>query len=1110
MGHRFRFKILGPLSVMSGSGQVHVGGPRHRTILASLLLNTDRIVSVDALVDTVWDGRPPATARTQVSICIAALRKAFKAAGFTDQVIVTAHPGYLLRIGEHEVDATEFHQLVAAAEEAVRTDRLTDAAHAYTTALGLWEGPALTGVTGRAVEDEARRLDELKLSVYEDATEVQLRLGRHHRVISELAATVRAHPLRERALHLLITAQYRSGHRAEAMESYRQGRKRFIDELGLEPGPELKELHRFILQDDRERGTAAGDGAGIDPPAAAPPPHDPPFELPTDAPGFTGRARELEQLDVLLDRGTDVRGPTAGLISGLAGVGKTCLAVRWGRGAAERFPDGVLFADLHGYDERHEPTAAAEVLGGFLRSLGFAGVQIPQAPEERESMYRSALADRRVLVVLDNARTYAQIEPLLPSSEGCSVLVTSRDQLAEFVAWPPRARVHLNRLAPAEAVELVDRVVGSQRVAAEPAAVARLVELCDLLPLALRIAAARLAAKPHWTVTHLVSRLSDEERRLDELSQGSSRIRASFGISYRCLSADAARLYRGLGLLDVHDFAPWVAAALLDTDQFTAERLIEQLVDAQFLTALGPDAAGQPRYHSPSLLRIFARERAHGEDAQEQGRAAVVRVLQAALGLAEQAHQRLYGGDFSIIHSAAPRCTPPDDLVADLLALPLEWLEAERLSLVRLVGQAAGAGLDELAWDLTLCTVVLFETRNYVDDWRQCAQRALTATREAGNVRGQGAMLYALGALEMRLRRFAGADAGFTAALALHELAGEEHGRALVLRSMAMIDQMRGATDSAMDRSVAALEVFRAVGDLSSQAHVLNNMAQIELDRGHLAQARKLSLRSVRISSGISPGGARSTAQGTHRLARVYLAEGRYDLAESALLRMIRITRASADLLGLAHGLLGLGEARLGRGDWEQARATLLHALDIVATVHSPLVLGKIKLALGEACGRGGQDERAREYLRAARDCFQRVGVDDWVKRADEALAALRTARPPGRDAGQARENEAGRRLTVPQPRGSRDRAATERAMRNPAAAARARAGHAPAEHGDHEEDGAEPGPDRGGPRRGRPGQQAADRELPRPTALGLAPGVLGSGPGGGPPHEGPREHRDG
>ncbi|WP_225447168.1 BTAD domain-containing putative transcriptional regulator [Streptacidiphilus sp. PB12-B1b] len=965
-----------------GGRKVNIGGPRQRTILALLLLSPGRIVSVDTLVDEVWQGRPPATARTQVAICIAALRKQLKAEGFAEEIIATAHPGYLLNAEGHDVDATDFTRQIAAAERAVTEARTAEAAQAYRRALALWSGPALAGVSGRLVEDEAQRLEELRLNACDDSFAVQLELGNHQELIPELAAMVREHPLRERLRHHLMTAQYRAGRRAEAMETFRSARRQLIDELGLEPGPELQELHRAILRDDPSLLTVADSES--QPTALVVP-----SELPPDVPGFTGRDSELAALDALLIPHQTGEGPAVGLVTGVAGVGKTGLAVCWAHRNSEQFPDGRLFADLRGYDEHHEATAAGEVLSRFLRSLGVPSENIPAELESRIALYRSVLADRRVLIVLDNVHAFAQIRPLLPGSEGCCVLVTSRDQLEQLVTWPPQARVLLGLLPQAHALELLGRIVGEARIAAARPDALRLVELCDRLPLALRIAAARLASKPHWMVRHLVARLDDEQRRLDELSQGESQIRASLALSYRYLPADASRLYRRLGLLPVPDFTDWAAAALLDVPLLDAEALIEHLVDAQFLEVVGLDATGRLRYRFQNLLRLYARERAEQQEPEADRRESLERFYRTSLTLAELAHQREYGGDYSVIHGATPRRALDRALVDDLLQAPLEWFESERLSLLAVVEGAADAGLDDLAWDLAMCMVPLFETRNYVDDWRESCRTALTAAEAAGNPRGQGAMLHGLGAVALRLRRLEEAQGYISRALELFQAAGEEHGRALALRNLAIADRMRGHLGRARSSLEEARATFHTVGDHSSEAHVLNNLAQIELDLGHPDEAMAFAREAVGLSETIGVGGARGVAMGLHRLARAYLAKGWLDAAQEAFLRVVRIVKEKSDTVGLAYALLGLGEARMEAGALDEAEGTLVDALDIAVQIDSPLVEGQIRLALGEVCAKQGCRAQAAGYLTAAQETFARIGAPSWQARVDSVIATL-------------------------------------------------------------------------------------------------------------------------
>jgi DNA-binding SARP family transcriptional activator/tetratricopeptide (TPR) repeat protein len=1047
VGEQLRFKVLGPLVVTAGEAGIALGGARQRTILALLALTPGRVVPVDTMVDSVWNSRPPTTARTQVAICVAALRKSFKVAGVAGDVIVTAHPGYALATGGHWFDAVDFAGLVAAAQEHAAGGRLVLAAQCYGQALGLWRGPAFAGVGGQLVEDEAARLEEYRLNTYDDCTVVRLELGRHQELIPGLAAVVREHPLRERTRHHLMVAQYRSGRRADAMETYREARARFVEELGIEPGPDLKELHDAILRDDPALAPApaagavpgsaaapvlaaagagaagaagAGGGGGADPAgiaaaaagagaggggggadagaASAPAPVAPvvsavsvvgvPCELPPDVPAFTGRREELAALQSLVADGGLDRATAVGLVTGAAGIGKSGLVMRWAFGAAGDFPDGQLFADLRGHDEHHEPVPAFDVLSRFLRSLGVPGEQIPEDLEQRTGLYRSLLAERRVLIVLDNARTYAQVRPLLPGSGRSVVLVTSRDQMEDLVTWPAQARVHLGPLQREQAIDLLTAIVGERRIAAARGDAGDLVELCDRLPLALRIAAARLASKPHWTVRYLAGRLSDERRRLDELSQGESQVRASLQLSYRYLPDRAAALLRRLGLLDVPDFTAWAGAALLDTAGLEAERLIEDLVDAQFLEVVNVDATGQLRYRLHNLVRLYARERAQLEESAAERLAACTRFLRTFVTIAQEADRREDAGGGTGIHGTAQRRPVDPVLLEELLAVPLGWYEAERLALVASVRQAARLGLAEAAWDLTVCASIFFGIRSYTEDWRQCCQEALAAARVAGDVRGQGAMLYGLGALELVHSRVQTAVGFFEQALVCYGQAGEDHGRAMTLRSLGQGDRMRGDLDVAMVRFAEALPIFRRVGDRYCEAHTLSNMAEAELDAGRPREAMGFAVQAVRLEEGRGAD-TRNLAQALYRLGRVHGALGQLGAAEEAFLRAVRIVKEKADMVGLAHTLLGLGETRLGKGDTDLAHATLTDALAIAEESGSPMVAGRINLVLGEVSRRQGRTDAARAYIRTAGERFGAVGALSWERRAHEALGTL-------------------------------------------------------------------------------------------------------------------------
>ncbi|MFI9387088.1 BTAD domain-containing putative transcriptional regulator [Kutzneria sp. NPDC052558] len=687
MGVQLDFRLLGTLEVLADGGRVAVSGPRQRTVLAMLLLSADRVVSVDSLVEAVWNGSPPATGRTQVAICVAALRKTFKAAGCADDVIVTTSPGYQLVSRGHRIDAAEFDNRVVAAHQAAEQGNHVEAADMYSAALELWRGPALAGVAGYPAETEAARLEEQRLAAYESFSALRLELGQHRALISELAALVREHPLREQARGQLMLAQYRAGRRAEALETFRGGRESSIEEVGIEPGPALRDLHDAILRDDPAltlvRPAAVGSTVV-------------PAQLPPAPPAFTGRAAELSVLDDLLTEQTAVA-----VVTGPGGVGKTGLALHWAHRAAERFDDGQLYVDLRGYHDG-TPADSAAVLGSLLRALGVTNEQIPADPTERATLYRSMLDGRRVLIVLDNARNFAQVRPLLPGNGRCRVLVTSRSPLGELVGGHVAVAVRLGVFDNDEAAAMLNNVIGADRVDGDPAGVARLTELCDHLPLALQIAGTRLASRPHWTVRRLVTRLEDRSRRLDELDGDGTGPRASMEASYRALEPQAQRLYRRLGLITSPDFAAWVGAAVLDVGLEEADELIEQLVEARLLE-VSPGTG--TRYHFQDLVRLHAREHALAEESPQQRDSACERALAGWLTLAVEAHWRSAGRTPHTLRSR-PAWRLGKEHVDTLLLDPDSWLDQEQTALRSAMVHASRLRMEDLAHGLTSLAII--------------------------------------------------------------------------------------------------------------------------------------------------------------------------------------------------------------------------------------------------------------------------------------------------------------------------------------------------------------------------------------------------------------------
>jgi len=602
----WNFRILGPLDVRRAGVAVRIGAAKHRALLACLLLRANRAVPIDELIDWLWDDAPPSDARGAVHSYVNRLRRSLGASDANP--IVTGPGSYLITAATGELDLLRLRELDAATRKAARSGDLAAESEALDAALELWTGIPLSDVKSRRLHTtELPALIEQRLQLLERRAEVRLRLGRSADLASELATLTNEHPLRERFWALRMRALYHTGRQADALQIYQTVAQLLVTELGIDPCAELRALHAEVLA-----GTVAD-------PAAAPVPTgqlcapDVPRQLPPDIASFTGRADELRQLDQLLASASEqCRGKVMiSAINGLGGIGKSALALHAAHRLAERFPDGQLYADLRGANSRLAPVKPMDVLGPFLRSLSIAADQVPHDLEEATARYRSLLAGRRLLIVLDNARNAGQIRPLLPGSPSCGVLVTSRAVLADVDG---ACHLRLDVLPSDEAVTLLTHLVGAERVGPDRAAAAEIARLCGNLPLALRIAGARLAARPGWPLRELVKRLADTRHRLSELRFGELDARASIQLSYDTLltndDGEAARAFRLLGLSDSPEISTAVAARLLDRTAVTAERSLEQLVDAQLLTSSIPG-----RYQMHDLLRLFARELATREPA---------------------------------------------------------------------------------------------------------------------------------------------------------------------------------------------------------------------------------------------------------------------------------------------------------------------------------------------------------------------------------------------------------------------------------------------------------------------------------------------------------------
>ncbi|WIM94429.1 BTAD domain-containing putative transcriptional regulator [Actinoplanes oblitus] len=999
------FRVLGPLDALIDGQRIDIGGNRQQIVLACLVLEAGSVVSIDRLMRAVYGDSLPSSARVQVQICVSALRRLFGRHGHPGS-IVTRNQGYLLRLAEMEVDLQRYERLVQEARAAGEAGRKREASALYREALNLWRGPALEGLDSEPLRLVADRLAESRVTVIEDCVEYDLELGRHREVIPELNDLVATHPLHERLRGQLMVALYRSGRQAEALDAYRAARRTLIDELGLEPSEWLQQLERSILSADSELSapespvTAAMAVEPAEPalelvnpertPGSEPAPaarggRPVPCMLPTDIADFTGRSEQIDAIQAYLAAAADDPGQLAVpiiVVAGKPGIGKTALGIHVSHRLAVRYPDGQLFADLHGRSS--DRVSPMQILERFLRILGVPGNSIPDGLEERAEMYRGLLSDRRMLVVLDNAGSEAQVLPLLPGNPRTAVLITARSRLG---ALPGAVHVDIDVLDAAHSVELLSRIAGDDRVRDEAAAAEALTELCGRLPLALRIAGARLAARPHWSVEQLTDRLENESRRLDELNHGVMGVRVSISLTYDNLSAPARRLFRLLAVVDIPVFSAWVCAALLDQRLTDAYDLLDDLVDAQLVEIDGTGTGPRRQYRFHDLIRVFARERLAAEEPLAERAAALRRVFGGLQFLAEQAHRKLYGEGNKNLHSPAPRWQIPARATDRMLSEPLGWFERERQFIVAAVRQAAQVGAVEYCWDLAVTAVTLFESRVYLNDWRETHEIALTAVREAGDQLGNAAVLYSVGALALVEKRFAEARRRLEESLRLFETLGEEHGQAMVNRQLGFLERMDGNLAEAARRYELVLPVVRRDGNPAAIAYVLHSIAQIELERGNPAAAKVILGQALEFSRQV--GGRRIEAQALDRLGQVHLQAGEPDEAVVIFGEALAATRESGDAIGEAYATLGLGMAYLHVGDLGKADSTLTSARRLAVASGETMVEARVEFCMGELALAGDRTQAATVHLERALDMFREIRAPLFEARVLALLSRL-------------------------------------------------------------------------------------------------------------------------
>jgi DNA-binding SARP family transcriptional activator len=679
---RLEYRILGPLEVWRDGIAVPVPAPRQRAVLATLLLHANRVVPADQLVALLWGDRPPATARNTLQTLVYRLRRQLDPQRRTGP-LETRLPGYLLRVDSDRLDLGRFEDLFRRGRAALAGGDSDQAGRLLAAAVGLWRGPALADVGADELHrTEGIRLAEWQLQAVEEWVEADLRRGRHAELVGELRRLVTEHPLRERLSGQLIRALDRTGRRAEALATYRVLREVLVEQVGVEPGVDLQRLHRAVLRGDVDGAASPPDAPDLPAPVRATVPR----QLPTDVAGFTGRTAQLARLNGLLASADREPGAVPVLaVVGMAGVGKTALAVHWAHRVRGRFPDGQLFLDLHGCASAI-PLRPIDALAQFLRALGVPAAAVPVDPQEAAGLYRSRLADRRMLVVLDNVRAAGQVQPLLPGSPGCLVLVTSRDRLDGLVAHRSARLLRLDPLPPGEAQALLARQLAAHRVTGSAADLADLARRCGNLPLALRLATANLVTR-RLTLPEYAARLAAggplAGLAVADGDDDQSAVRTAFGLSYATLPEPAARLFRLLGVAPGADLPVAGVAALAGLPPEPAARLLDLLAAAHLVREVAPG-----RFSLHDLLRDFAAELAAGGPDPEPA-AARTRLLEwyAATAAWPLDPDRL-------------RPPLPDRLEPagwDGSAGAAAWLEPERVSLVRAAEPAAAAGAPAVA-----------------------------------------------------------------------------------------------------------------------------------------------------------------------------------------------------------------------------------------------------------------------------------------------------------------------------------------------------------------------------------------------------------------------------
>jgi DNA-binding SARP family transcriptional activator/tetratricopeptide (TPR) repeat protein len=922
-----RFELLGSPRAYRSGEPLALGWPRQQAVLVALLVRAGQLVSRDELADAVWGADPPVTAANVVHGYVARLRKILelgrprRAPG---RVLTSAGRGYVLHLEPGQLDIEVAERQLQRARVARDRGDLPECVAALDAAVALWRGTPLAGVPGPLAEIERARLVDAHLAALEDRAEALLRMGRAAGLAGELSALAAGNPYRERLAGLLMRALYQGSRQADALTAYQRTRQRLVDELGVEPGPYLQGVHRDILRNGDAAGASRPDTSHRSPMGAA---QAAPQQLPPAVRHFAGRRAELEALEREAARAAATVVISA--IGGTAGVGKTALAIRFAHQVAGRFDDGQLYVNLRGFGPSGGPVSPGEAIRGFLDALAVPPERIPRGLGAQTGLYRSLLAGKRMLLVLDNARDENQVRPLLPGSPGCLVIVTSRNQLTGLAAAEGAHLLNLDVLTEPEARELLARRFGHQRTAAEQRAAGELIELCAHLPLALALVAALASARRQVPIATFVTELRQAGNRLDLLDAGdaATSVRAVFSWSYRNLGAAAARMFRLLGIHRGPDISVPAAASLAGVPAAAARAALAELTRAHLLAEHAP---GRFAFHD--LLRAYAAEQAEFAEDDAARRAAIHRVLDHYLHTAHAAALMLHPGREALTLATPRQGVTPEDLTGHRQALA--WYQAEHQVLLAAVALAADEGFDTHAWQLPWSLVTFLYRRGHWDDWAATQRTALAAARRHGDRAGEARAQLDLGYIGAVSGSYPDAHMHLREALILFRQADDRAGQARVHNALATALEREGHVAEALSHARISLALYRTAGNRAARANALTEVSWLNallgnheqaLSHGNEALGLHLELSNLHGEAGTWD----SLGYANHQL-------GRYAEAITCYTRALVIRREIGDRQHEADTLTHLGDTYCAAGNTEAAYQAWEQALSILDDLRHP------------------------------------------------------------------------------------------------------------------------------------------------------------------------------